>query len=146
MFPCIYMHLHVCMSKPAWVCHNKIPWTAWLNQEKKISPVLVARSVSSGCQRSWILVRSPFLTCRQLPSHCIYHRQGRRGVHAHVFSFFKKNFFGQAAQYVGSQFPDQGSNLQPLLWKHRVLTTGLPGKSSHVSSYKDINPIESGPY
>ena len=25
--------------------------------------------------------------------------------------------------------PDQGSNLCPLQWKHRVLTTGSPGKS-----------------
>ena len=32
-------------------------------------------------------------------------------------------------QHVGSQFPDQGSNLRPLQWKHGVLTTGPPGKS-----------------
>ena len=38
-------------------------------------------------------------------------------------------FFGCAAQLMGSQFPNQGSNLIPQQWKHRVLTTGLPGKS-----------------
>ena len=30
-------------------------------------------------------------------------------------------------QHVGSWFPNQGSNPQPLLWKLGVLTTGLPG-------------------
>ena len=25
-------------------------------------------------------------------------------------------------------FPDQGSNLYPLQWKHGILTTGPPGK------------------
>ena len=30
---------------------------------------------------------------------------------------------------LGSEFPDQGSNLHPLHWKHRVLITGRPGKS-----------------
>ena len=37
-------------------------------------------------------------------------------------------FFGHAMQHAGSSFPDQGSNLCPLQWKHGVLTTGLPGK------------------
>ena len=31
-----------------------------------------------------------------------------------------------------SQFPDQRSNSYPLQWKHRVLTTGPPGKSQWV--------------
>ena len=31
--------------------------------------------------------------------------------------------------HIGSQFPDQGSNLHPLPWEHGVLTTGPPGKS-----------------
>ena len=35
----------------------------------------------------------------------------------------------------GSQFPDQGSNLGPLQWEHRVLTTGPPGKSLTEYSY-----------
>ena len=43
----------------------------------------------------------------------------------HFFFFF----FGCASRHAGSQFPDQGSNLCPLQWKHRVLTTGLPGNS-----------------
>ena len=37
--------------------------------------------------------------------------------------------FGHAARHVGSQFTELGSNLRPLHWKCRVLTTGLPGKS-----------------
>jgi len=36
--------------------------------------------------------------------------------------------------HVGSQFPNQESNLCPLQWKHRVLTTGHPGKSQNISS------------
>ena len=32
-------------------------------------------------------------------------------------------------RHEGSQFPNQGSNLHPLPWKCKVLTTGLPGKS-----------------
>ena len=31
-------------------------------------------------------------------------------------------------QHVGSQFPNQGSNLYPTHWKHGVLTTRLTGK------------------
>ena len=31
-------------------------------------------------------------------------------------------------EQVGSQFPDQGSKLHPLHWKHRVLNIGCPGK------------------
>lgn len=38
-------------------------------------------------------------------------------------------FFGHATRRVESSFPDQGLNLYPLLWKHRILTTGQPGKS-----------------
>ena len=33
-------------------------------------------------------------------------------------------------QHVESCFPHQGLNLHPLHWKHRVLTTGPPEKSS----------------
>ena len=33
------------------------------------------------------------------------------------------------------QFPDQGSNLSPLNWEHRVLATGPPGKSLCTISY-----------
>ena len=32
-------------------------------------------------------------------------------------------------------FPDQGSNLCPLNWEHRVLTTGPPRKSTFFFSY-----------
>ena len=37
--------------------------------------------------------------------------------------------FGHAGWHVTSKFPDQGLNLQPLHWKHRVLTTGPPERS-----------------
>ena len=37
----------------------------------------------------------------------------------------------------GSYFPNQGSNLHPLHWKHGLLTTGLPGKSQE-SDFKSI--------
>ena len=42
---------------------------------------------------------------------------------------------------MGSQFPDQGSNLRPLHWKCGVLTTGPPGKSQK----KDIEQALSIP-
>ena len=41
------------------------------------------------------------------------------------FFFF---FFGHNPWHVGSQFPKKGSIPCALQWKHRVLTTGLPGK------------------
>ena len=43
-------------------------------------------------------------------------------------------FFGCATRRIGSQFPDQGSNLYPLHWKLGVLTTGLPEKSRVLGS------------
>ena len=47
---------------------------------------------------------------------------------------FPKVFFfggGHAMWHARSSFPNQGSNPNPcpLQWKHRVLTTGSPGKS-----------------
>ena len=33
-----------------------------------------------------------------------------------------------AAWFMGSWFPNQGSNWYPQHWKYRVLTTGPPGK------------------
>ena len=38
-------------------------------------------------------------------------------------------FFGCAAWHVESYLPKQGSKPGALRWEHRVLTTGLPGKS-----------------
>ena len=38
-------------------------------------------------------------------------------------------FFFLATRHVGSQLPNQGLNSCPRNWKHRVSTTGLPGKS-----------------
>ena len=37
-------------------------------------------------------------------------------------------FFGGTAWHLGSYFPEQGSNLCSLRWKHRLLTTGPPEK------------------
>ena len=37
-------------------------------------------------------------------------------------------FFDCAAQFVGSQFPNQESKSGPQQWKHSILTTGPPGK------------------
>ena len=48
------------------------------------------------------------------------------------FCFF---FFLAASQHVGSYLLDQGFNLGPLQWKHRVLNTGLPGAPPDSSFY-----------
>ena len=37
-------------------------------------------------------------------------------------------FFGCTMWHVGFKFPDQRSNLCPLQWEHKVLTTRPPGK------------------
>lgn len=50
-------------------------------------------------------------------------------------------FFGHAVWQVGSQFPNQGSNLRPLQWKHRALTTGLYGNPSNRSLNKDLQAL-----
>ena len=47
--------------------------------------------------------------------------------------FFVCFFFCHTPWHVGSLYPNQGLNPGPLRWKHRVLTTGLLGKSSVVS-------------
>ena len=54
------------------------------------------------------------------------------------FLFFLKKSFGHAVRHVGSQFPHQGSNLQPLHWKRRVLTTGPPGRSPRLFLKKNF--------
>ena len=48
-----------------------------------------------------------------------------------VFLSFLFFFFG-APKFVGSQFSNQGSNLCPLQWKCRVLTTGSPGSPQSI--------------
>ena len=66
----------------------------------------------------------------------------------HIFTFIL--FIGQAVRQVGYKFPHQGLNMHPLLWKHGVLTTGLPGKSpffffklvTNFSSYPLGSPSE----
>ena len=51
-------------------------------------------------------------------------------------------FFGHTTRHAGSQFPYQGSNLHPLQGKHRVLTTGPPGKSqAHHTLRQTFIPI-----
>ena len=48
------------------------------------------------------------------------------------FLFFLFNFLGLSSQPVGVQFPHKGSNLHPLHWKFKVLTTGQPREVSFV--------------
>ena len=48
-------------------------------------------------------------------------------------------------QHVGSQFPNQGSNLYPMHWKHGVLTTRLPGKFL-LYEFKWANLISMSPF
>ena len=50
----------------------------------------------------------------------------RRPVY--LFCFLFPPFFSAVCQ-VGSSLPNQGLNPYTLHWKHRVLTTGLPGQS-----------------
>ena len=58
--------------------------------------------------------------------------------HNHSFFFF----FGHAAQYVGSQLPDQGLNPHSLQQKHGVLTTGQPGSPrEHNHPWLDLKKL-----
>ena len=52
-------------------------------------------------------------------------------------------FFDHTSWHVGSWFPNGGSNLHPLQWKHGVLTTGPPGKS--LQFYISFSPWELPP-
>ena len=60
---------------------------------------------------------------------CIFF--GEVSIKVLLFFFYFLFFFCCTGQHVGSQFPNQGLNPRPLQWKHRDLTTALPGKS-HV--------------
>ena len=42
---------------------------------------------------------------------------------------------GHTTQLVGCRFPDQGSNLRPLLWRHGVSTTGQPEEPLPVNFF-----------
>ena len=54
-------------------------------------------------------------------------------------------FFSFLATPLGMwNFPDQGSNPCPLQWKHGVLTTGPPGKSTKYYYYLQITDEETG--
>ena len=48
------------------------------------------------------------------------------------YLFFFFFFFGHAIYQVGTEFINQRRNSYPLQWKHGVLITGPPGKSSYV--------------
>ena len=52
--------------------------------------------------------------------------------------------FGHTAQHAGSQLPNQGSNLYPLQWKCRILTTGLPNNSLFFPYLKQFCFISCG--
>ena len=56
---------------------------------------------------------------------------------------FKELYIYFAFGYVGSYFPNQGSNLCSLQWKLVFLTTGPPGKSVHSVSIVKISKGES---
>ena len=47
-------------------------------------------------------------------------------------------FWPYHTRNVGFYFSDQGSNLCPLHWEHRVLTTGLLGKSQELVLLKQV--------
>ena len=49
-----------------------------------------------------------------------------------MFCCCSSNF--STTPHVGSQFPNQESDLCPLQWKRRVFTIGHPGKSQNISS------------
>ena len=63
-------------------------------------------------------------------------------IFASKFTFSSKNYSFQIYIFVclvvpwqlGSQLPDQGSNLPLLHWDHRVLTSGPPG-SPHIQVF-----------
>ena len=55
-----------------------------------------------------------------------------------TFAFFFFFFGEHATRLVGSQSPNQGSNPGPQQWKHRVLTTGPPGKSPDICFYVSV--------
>lgn len=66
----------VCLS-----CCNKWQRLGGLNNAHLFLTVMETESLRFGCQHDWVLVRAPFLPCRQLPSHCIliWKREGEEG-------------------------------------------------------------------
>ena len=54
-------------------------------------------------------------------------------THKSKMDFILFLFFGHNVWHAGSKFSDLVLNLCPLQWKIRVLTTGLPEKSSKWS-------------
>lgn len=68
-----------------------------------------------------------------LQGYCHHQSQPLTQAPGRPFFFFflikKSIYFGHAAQHVGSQFPEQGSNVHPLHWERWVSTKEPPGKS-----------------
>ena len=52
-------------------------------------------------------------------------------IYLFIFKFYY--IFGHTVWHAWSYFPDQGSNPCPLQWTCRILTTGLPGNSLHLT-------------
>ena len=80
----------------------------------------------------------------------IWHREisyllllGPKGFWVLFNHFFFPFFFDHASWHAGSWFPNWGSNLHPLQWKHAVLTTGPPGTS--LQFYVGFSPWELPP-
>ena len=59
-----------------------------------------------------------FIECHACAKLCYTEARWVRGLHAE--------------RHIESQFPGQGSNTQPLYWKHGILMTGPPGKSMNL--------------
>ena len=69
----------------------------------------------------------------------------RLGVWVFCFVLFLFGwFFGRAMRHAGSYFPDHGSNPCPPQWRHRVLTTGPPGKSPRCMFVRNCPKVSHG--
>ena len=53
----------------------------------------------------------------------------------HLFGYAHCGMWGLLIVACGIQFPEQGWNLGPMHWEHRVLATGPPEKSPILHSY-----------
>ena len=87
-------------------------------------------------RRSLLLYTCELLTSLALATSSLLNNDTRREnlflLHVIPVFFFFFFFFCQGTWDVGFLLPDQGLNPHPLHWKHRVLTTGHPGKSQVI--------------
>ena len=82
---------------------------------------------------SWFLVSSSH------PWHSLAYTQITPIFASDLIWLFKKLFYYSyfiqclVMWHIGSWFPDQGSNLHPVHWKHGVLTTRPSGNPPHLA-------------